>query len=248
MDGDLQPPPRAPISSAMLRLDGIFDRTGRLRRPAYRRLWSELWSLLFHYPRPPDSVGFAHGTGHVVLIVPAALTGDFATQPLRQFLGRCGYRAHGWSLGINWGPTPRLLAGLRRRLRELRNIEGGPVSVVGVSLGGLLARDLAHDCAEDIRQVITLASPFRLPTATTIEPLFHLCALFYAPNLDPERLAGPLPVASTAFFTRDDGIVAWESCKGDDATCRSVEVGGPHVTICRNPEVLKLLAETLAPH
>jgi pimeloyl-ACP methyl ester carboxylesterase len=232
----------------MLRLSGVFDRRGQVQRPAYGLLWGELLSFLFEHPAPPDPAVFAPGRGHVVLVVPpAALSGDLATRPLRRFLMRCGYRVHGWGLGINWGPTPRLLGGLRRRLRELRDIEGGPVSVVGVSLGGLLARDLAYDCAQEIRQVITLASPFRLPTATTIEPLFHLLALFYEPTLNSTRLAAPLPVASTAFFTRDDGVVAWESCKSDEPTCRSIEVSGAHLTICRNPEVLGLLAEVLAP-
>ncbi|HXA69788.1 MAG TPA: hypothetical protein VNW24_05015, partial [Stellaceae bacterium] len=72
----------------------------------------------------------------------------------------------------------RILGELRRRLKELRRLEGGPISVIGVSLGGLLARDLACDHAKDIRKVITLVSPFRLPTASTIEPLVHLCARF----------------------------------------------------------------------
>src|SRR6202030_3531545 len=93
-----------------------------------------------------------------------------------------------------WGPTPYALDGLRRRLRQLRALEGGPISVIGVSLGGLLVRDLACDCPADIRHVITLASPFHLPTASTIEPLVRLAARLYAPDLDFRRLSSPLPV------------------------------------------------------
>jgi len=147
-----------------------------------RRLWQELWWPLFHDPSRPEPVGDVGGR-HVVLVVPAALTGDFATRPLRAFLERCGYRPYGWGLGVNRGPTPRLLAGLRRRLRELRDVERGPVSIVGVSLGGLLALDLAYDCADGVCQV-------------------------------------------TAFFTRADGIVAWESCRSEDSDRRSIEVRG----------------------
>jgi pimeloyl-ACP methyl ester carboxylesterase len=233
--------------NAMHRLDGVFDRSGVVRRPAYRQLRRELFSFLLDHPAAPDAAAFPDGQSHVVLIIPAALTGDLATRPLRKFLTRCGYRVHGWGLGINWGPTPGLLAGLRRRLHALRQIGGDRVSVVGVSLGGLLARDLAYDCAADIRQVVTLASPFRLPTATTIEPLFHLLAPFYSPTLDAARLATPLPLASTAFFTRDDGVVAWESCISDQSTCRPIEVSGGHLTICRNPAVLAHLARILVP-
>jgi pimeloyl-ACP methyl ester carboxylesterase len=204
---------------AMPRLEGMFDRTGRVGRPAYRSLQRELWSLLFHFPSRPDPTELAQGGGHVVLVVPAFLTGDSATRPLRDLLTRCGYRACGWTLGINWGPTPGILAGLRRRIRELRDIAGEPVSVVGVSLGGLLARDLAYDCAEEIRQVVTLASPFRLPTATTIEPLFHFCALFYSMRPisilrgSPRRCPWPRPRSSPA-------MTAWWRGRAAPATAR----------------------------
>ena len=109
-----------------------------------------------------------------------------------------------------------------------------------------MARDLAYDCSDDIRDVVTLVSPFRLPTASTIEPLVHICAPFYSTAIDLERLARPLPVPATAIFTRDDGIVTWESCTSDHSTCVSVEVTGRHVTICRNPEALRRVAESLA--
>jgi hypothetical protein len=49
-----------------------------------------------------------------------------------------------------------------------------------------------------------------------------------------------------AVFTRGDGLVAWQSCASDDPDCISAEVTGSHVTICRNPEVLRLVAGRLA--
>ena len=181
-----------------------------------------------------------------MLVVPAFLTTDIVTRPLRRFLERCGYRPFGWELGVNWGPTPRLLDGLRKRLRQLRALEGRPISVIGVSLGGLLARDLAHDCAGDIRHIVTLVSPFRLPTASTIEPLVRLCARFYSPDIDLSRFSSPIAVPSTAVFTRDDGIVAWQSCRCDEMGCDPIEVTGSHLTICRNPDVLRSIAKKLA--
>jgi len=223
----------------------LFDRTGAVRRPPYRLLLNEAWSLISYRPRPPDPEALPGGRGHVVLVIPAFLTPDAVTKPLREFLTRCGYRAFGWKLGINWGPTPRLLGALRHRLTELRALEGGPITVIGVSLGGLLARDLACDQPRDVREVITLVSPFRLPTASTIEPLVHLCAAFYSSAIDAARISGPLPVPAMAIFTRDDGLVAWQSCLSDDAQCEVAEVTGPHVTICRNPAVLRLLATRL---
>jgi pimeloyl-ACP methyl ester carboxylesterase len=223
----------------------IFDRSGAVKRPSYSALLREIWSLAAYRPAPPDLPDLPRGHGHVVLVIPAFLMGDMSTEPLRQFLTRCGHRAYGWGLGVNWGPTPRLLEGLRPRLADLNVLENGPVSVVGVSLGGVLARDLAYDRPRDVRQVITVASPIRLPTASTIEPLFRLCSLFHASKIDLARLGEALPVPSTAIFTRDDGIVAWQSCMAEDKRCRAVEVVGQHLTICRNPEVLRVLATQL---
>ena len=122
----------------------------------------------------------ALGGGEIVLIIAAFLTTDAITTALRGYLERRGYRAFGWGLGVNRGATPRLLAGVRARLTELARLANGKVSVVDVSHGGLLPRDLAHDRATEIGKVVRLAAPCRLPTARAIVPLFRLTAPFYA--------------------------------------------------------------------
>ncbi len=232
-------------TSARLTGDSFFDRSGRIQKPPYERLWREAQSLVLYHPTPPEARR-RMGKDHVVLVIPGFLTADVMTTPLRQYLNRCGFRAHGWGLGVNVGPTPRLLAGLRRRLTELRAIEDGPISVIGVSLGGILARDLAYDRPVDIRCVITIASPFRLPTASTLEPLVQLCTPLYSTSIDPKRLASPLPVPSLAIYTKEDGLVAWQTCSLDGENAMAVEVRGTHVTMCRNPEVMRLVAQRLA--
>jgi pimeloyl-ACP methyl ester carboxylesterase len=218
----------------------FFDRTGRVKRPPGGALVREVRALLFDHPASPDPVRLPRGGGQVVMVIPAFLTGDWATAPFRRFLQDCGFRAPAWQLGLNWGPTPRILTGLRRRLDALRALQGGPVSLIGISLGGLLARDLAHSRPDDVDQVITLASPYRLPTAATIEPLFHVVGRFYSDDIDLARLAQPLSVPELNIFTRDDGIVAWQTCRldaipGEDRAAH--EVAGAHLTICRNPQV-----------
>ncbi len=229
----------------MSRTDGYFDRSGRVTRPPYRWLWREAASFCFEYPKAPDASEFRPGNGHVVLVIPGFLTPDATTFPLRRFLKRCGYRAFGWGLKVNFGPTPRLLAGLERRFEECRALAGEPISVIGISLGGLFARNLAFEHPGDIRQVITLVSPYRLPTATTIEPLVQICAPFFSREIDLARLATPLPVPSTAVYTREDGLVAWETCRGEEPQGLSVEVPGKHVTICRNPAMLRTVGRRL---
>jgi len=226
-------------------LNDAFDRTGRVRRPPYRRLLSEALAGAIYWPPLPDCSNLPAGRNRVVLVIPAFLTTDAVTRRLRRFLQRCGYRVFGWELGLNWGPTPQLMAALSKRLVALRDLANDRVSLIGVSLGGLMARDLAYDHQSDVRDVITIASPYNLPTAITIEPLIRLVGHFYGPAIDIDRLASPLPVPSTAIFTRDDGLVAWESCRRDEKNCSSVEVTGPHLTICRNPDVLRAIATKL---
>ncbi len=227
-------------------LDRIFDRSGAVPRPAPQQLLREIESFVAYHPAPPDAADMPSGKGHVVLVVPAFFTTDAFTWPLRRFLSRCGYRAFGWDLGVNWGPTPYLISGLRRRLDELCAIEGGPINVVGVSLGGVLARDLVYDRPNDIGHLVTLVSPFRLPTASTLEPVVWACAPFYSAAIDPERLSTPLPIPGTAIYTREDGLVAWQSCCPDEPNSIAIEESGPHVAICRNPDVMRIVAERLA--
>ena len=229
----------------MTNVSDFFDRTGTLRRPHYGQLLQEFGSLLINRPSPPDGA-LPDGDGQVVLVLPGFMTTDRLTQPLRQFLEAQGFRTFGWQHGMNIGPTPRAQNHLRGRVAALSALNGGPIAVVGVSLGGLLARDVAYDCPGLIRHVVTLASPFRLPTASTFELLVRLCGPLYDPNLAIDRLETPLPMPSTAFFTRSDGVVAWESCRSDDVDCLNIEVTGPHLTICRNPDVLTQLVQRLA--
>jgi len=230
----------------MTDLSALFDRTGTVRRPDFAQLLQEFGALLTDRPEAPDFADLPDGDGQVVLVLPGFLTSDMVTRPLRDFLEEQGFRTFGWEYGLNIGPTPGALAHLRSRVRELSELNDAPVALIGISLGGLLARDLAYDCPGQIRHVVTLASPFRLPTASTFEPLVRMCGPLYDPAAQIERLAMPLPVPSTAFFTRDDGVVAWESCRSDDPDCMNIEVDGHHMTICRNPKVLTHLIERLA--
>jgi pimeloyl-ACP methyl ester carboxylesterase len=169
----------------------------------------------------PAAVLAPRGDGHGVLVLPGWLTGDAATGPLRLLLRRLGYATHGWDLGRNVGRGHE--AALRRRLHDVHAATGAPVSLVGISLGGVLARGLAREHPELVRRVITLAGPFRTY----------------------ERGAEPLAVPSTAVYTRGDGIVDWRTCV-DVAGRESVEVPGSHCGIGHNPWVLKIVTDRLA--
>ena len=227
-------------------ISNLFDTTGSVRCPPFGYFLHELRSVLVDSPdrleqSPPV------GDEQIVLVIPGFLTGDALTRPLRQFLDAHGFRSFGWDYGVNFGPTPGAMRHLRDRVQSLYAANHGRIALVGVSLGGVMARYLALDFPDRVRHVATLASPFRLPTASTLEMLVRMCEPHYDAEIDLERLAHPLPVPSTAFFTRDDGVVAWESCRSADADCLNIEVSGPHVAICRNAAVLDHLLRRLAP-
>lgn len=224
----------------------VLDRTGRVAPPPRRLLLAELRALALWSPAPPDPAALPRGAGGPVLVIPAFLTDDRFTGALRRFLEACGHRCHGWGLGVNGGPTRRVLDGLRARLDAIAGAAGGPVALVGISLGGLLARHVAHEAPAAVRHVATLGSPLRLPTATPLAPLIRPLLARYPDDLDPGRLALPPPVPATVIWTRGDGVVAPETCLGADDPACCFEVAGTHMTLPRNPAVLGILAQRLA--
>ncbi len=205
----------------------------------------ELAALVPAYPMLRQA---PRGDGHPVLVLPAFMTSDFSTQVLRRFLRDLGYAAHGWKLGRNSGPSPDIVTGLGRRFQELHAHYGRRVSLIGWSLGGVYARELARRFALDVRQVITLASPFRDLEAVNV-PRFLLQRRGAHPEEAAfrERLRAPLPVPMTAIFSRTDGIVAWQSCLAEQGPLsESIEVASSHLGIPHHPVVLLTIADRLA--
>ncbi len=205
----------------------------------------ELAALVPAYPllqRAP------RGDGHPVLVLPGFMASDFSTRALRGFLRDRGYAAHGWKLGRNRGPSQGIVAGLATRLGELHRRYERRVSIIGWSLGGVYARELARHFPFTVRQVITLASPFRDLEAVNV-PAFLLARRGAHPDEAAfrERLRAPLPVPMTAIFSRSDGIASWESCVAEPGPLsESLEVPSSHLGIGHHPVVLLTIADRLA--
>jgi pimeloyl-ACP methyl ester carboxylesterase len=191
------------------------------------------------------------GDGHPVLVLPGLMTDDVSTRPLRRTLRGLGYRAHGWRLGRNIGPTQLAVTGMRDRLDELADRHGRAVTLVGWSLGGIFARDLARRTPGSVRQVITLGSPFRM--ATTDQSRAHRVFERYS-HLHVERLdlplegdRGPLPVPATSVYSRLDGIVHWRAClETPGARAENIAVQASHLGLGHHPAVLYAVADRLA--
>lgn len=196
------------------------------------------------------------GQGRPVLVLPGFSAHDRLTGRLRSHLSDRGWNVHGWRLGSNHGLTERIVTGLPKRFAEIAERYDEPVSVVGWSFGGLLARWLAHEHPEQVRQVICLGSPWRAEGERT-----RATALFEKSKdrhgiVDNARdivdlLRGPVPVPLTAVWSRTDGIVPWQGCTVDapatpDAPIsENVEVVSSHVGMVASPLVLGVVTNRL---
>lgn len=189
------------------------------------------------------------GDGHPVLVLPGLAQSDLSTRPLRSFLADRGYIACAWGLGLNNGSSRLVDEHLRQRLHALRDQQGRKVSIVGWSMGGLFARDLARRAPDAVRQIITLGSPFAGdPKASNAWRLYE--AMSGHRVGDPElveRFRGPLSVPTTSIYSRRDGIVAWQCCLDEAGPqVENIEVASSHCGLGHHPAVLYAVADRLA--
>ncbi len=189
------------------------------------------------------------GDGHAVLVLPGLIASDTSTRPLRAYLADRGYEVHGWGLGRNLGLRPGLEGKMKVRLREIHRNSGRKVSIVGWSLGGVYAREIASDAPDAVRTVITLGSPIHGdPRSTNAWRVYELASgqSVDDPQLRRPRRAAP-PVPTTSIYSRTDGVVAWQSSLEPSSACtESIEVIGSHCGLGVNASVLYALADRLA--
>lgn len=193
------------------------------------------------------------GDGRTVVTLPGLFTGDRSMFPMRRYLTWLGYRAEGWGLGANFGA--RTIGGEGEKLfarLETLVAETGPVTLVGVSLGGIIARLAAHRRPDLVREVITIAAPYAGdPRATNVWRLFEWMTgeRIDGPAVQDRlrEIARPLPVPATAIWSATDGIVNGLICHAPgEPGCRSVEVVSSHMGVQHRPQVLLRVAEALA--
>ena len=192
------------------------------------------------------------GDGHSVLVLPGFIAGDTSTDPLRRYLRHLGYDAHAWDLGRNLGPHAIGRQGekLMERLATIFAASGRKVSLVGWSLGGVMAREISKQAPDMVRQVISLGSPFTGdPFASKPTRLYQAITGDLGEDI-AERLRAstePPPVPSTAIYSKGDGVVAWQNCvETAAAQTDNIEVYGSHCGLGVNPSVLYAVADRLA--
>jgi hypothetical protein len=226
------------------------------KRPSLALFMSEPGRALADYgamlASSPVFLFAPRGDGHPVLVMPGLLAEDASTATLRFFLRSLGYEVSGWRLGRNLGPTPEIMSGMTARLDDLSAVAGRTVSLVGWSLGGIFARELARSRPKLVRQVITLGSPFGLDDAhhSRVDGVYQRLTGLHvsADTLPPRRdLRRPIPVPTTAVYSRLDGVVPWEACiNSPGPRSENVAVYGSHLGLGHNPAVLWVVADRLA--
>jgi pimeloyl-ACP methyl ester carboxylesterase len=191
------------------------------------------------------------GDGHPVLTLPGFLANDLSMAPMRRYLKELGYDAHAWNMGRNIGGISRMRTALRERLAGIHESSGRKVSLVGWSLGGVYARDLALQAPQLVRYVVTLGSPFandvRATNATRLFEALSGEAVDHDPELR-EAISGDLPVPTTSIYSRADGVVNWRTCLlRPSNTAENIEVYlASHVGLGVNPAALWAVADRLA--
>ena len=189
------------------------------------------------------------GDGHPVLVFPGLGANDFTTAPLRRFLDGLGYVTHPWGQGFNFGPRQGVLERCTHDVRRLFNAHERKVSLIGWSLGGLYARELAKELPDHVRCVITLGTPFTgHPRATNAWRFFELVSgqSVHDPQVLAQLRREP-PVPTTSIWSRSDGIVAWRcSVVASGPQAENIELHASHVGMGMNPLALYAVADRLA--
>lgn len=198
-------------------------------------------------PLPP-------GDGHPVIVFPGFGSNGAATADLRSRLQQLDYAVHDWEQGVNHWPDTNFdqwLCLLGEHLERIHAEHGRAVSLIGWSLGGIYARELAKKFPKLVRQVITLATPFADKPDSTHAGWFIGILNGRASLMDDallEQLTMDPSVPCTSIYSQTDGIVAWQGCVGTESPQhRNIEVNGvSHLGMVHHPEVLRVVANLLA--
>jgi predicted esterase len=194
-----------------------------------------------------------YGDGHPVLVVPGLLCTDFSTTILRGYLNKIGYTAYGWELGRNLGDLANLhdLKRLDDRVKQIRQKHAGQkITLIGWSMGGIYARELAKRNPALFRQVITIASPFADPYApNNIEWFYKL--IHHESEIDKEwreQVPVPAPIPTLCIYSKQDGVVPWAACREhiEDASHQHLEAFASHCGLGATPSVLQAIERQLA--
>ncbi len=212
------------------------------------------WEFGAVLPAWPALQRASAGDGHPVIVFPGLAASDTSTVPLRKYLSSLGYDVQGWQLGSNFGPRAGVLDDIKERVLATHAQHGRKVSLVGWSLGGIYAREIAKELPQCVRCVITLGTPFSGgPRSTNAWRLYEMVSgREIEREADQFELDKAPPVPTSSVYSKSDGIVAWQSSIQSAAPglghkqTENIEVLASHFGIGLNPSAWWAVADRLS--
>ncbi len=233
--------------------DSIAEPARAMKAPSALLLMLEgraPWEFAAMLAAQPWMRKLPYGDGHPVLVFPGLSAPDVSTLPLRHFLRDRGYTPYPWEQGLNFGPREGVLERCRERADELFRRHGQPVSLLGWSLGGVYAREVAKELPRQTRCVITLGTPFTGdPRANNAWRVYEWVSGHRLSEqqglIDQVRQAPTVP--TTSIYSRSDGIVSWQCSLNEAAPhTENIEVPASHIGLGVSPLVMYAIADRLA--
>jgi pimeloyl-ACP methyl ester carboxylesterase len=217
---------------------------------------SEGWRALLEastlIPSMPILRNLPRGDGHPVYVLPGFMADSQSTAMLRRWLDRQGYNAIPWGFGRNLGPRGMLMERMSVTVAEIAREHKQPVSLIGQSLGGVFAREIAKVIPDQVRQVITLGAPFRQTNTNGTSPaVMRLYEMVAGQQADEVKrslgdISTPPPVPSTAIYSRTDGVAHWKTCiEEEHPHTDNVEVYASHCGMGFNPAIYYVIGDRL---
>jgi len=210
--------------------------------PARSLLLGELGALVPR--RYPVSDMPAAGRPRPVMLVPGFLASPFSMRPMRRMLGAAGHQVSDWGLGFNLGASEDRLERLRERIATMAMREGEPVTLVGWSLGGVYAREVAKLCPDSVAGVITMGSPFSGSMRSNNAWRVYHWIVGHDVDLPPipGDFAVPPPVPTFALWSASDGVVSPRAARGRPGERdRAIAVRCLHLRFARDAGVARVV-------
>lgn len=205
----------------------------------------------FAYMRMAASFGSitsvtTQGSGQKIMVIPGFLASDRTTARMRRSLNSAGFDTHGWGLGRNMGVGPEIFSRLDEPMAEITS--DGPVTLIGWSLGGLIAREYAKRSPARIAKVITMGSPFSGdPRSNNAWRLYELITGHKVDNPPLDLILNEKPpVPTIAFWSARDGVVASHSARGlVSESDEQIELDCTHMAFVAQPEAIDAVASAI---
>lgn len=211
-------------------------------KPQLARMLGEAQALLEPVRRPRRKLSIAlTANPQMVMILPGFATHPVRMRYLAQQLEAAGHSTKRWGLGFNWGPDEERFEFLEARLADLHARHGRPVVLLGWSLGGLFARELAKRQPDAVAKVITMGSPFSgSPRANNVWRAYQFITghSVDAPPIAADLAAKP-PVETVALWSANDGAIAPRCAAGrPNERDRAIAVRCTHIGFTYDPQVI----------